>query len=131
MIDFLKKGDKDENENEIKNTRHMVHVAFAVILLGVILLFRAMNEQAIIDTVLMLAGYTYGPLLGLFFFGIFSKRNVKDKLIPLICILSPLVCYLLNLYSKEILGGYIFGNELLIVNGLITCLGLWAIPKKM
>jgi len=130
MIDFLNKGERTENEKEVRNTRHLTHVGFAVILLGVILLFRAMNKQAIIDTVLQLAGYTYGPLLGLFFFGIFTKRRVTDKFVPLICLLSPVLCYVLDAYSKTLFNGYLFGNELLIVNGLITFSGLYLTSKK-
>lgn len=130
MIDFLHKGEGTENEKQVRTIRHLTHIGFAVILLGVILIFRAMNKQAIIDTVLMLAGYTYGPLLGLFFFGIFSRRRIQDKLVPVICILSPLVCYILDTNSKELFNGYLFGNELLLVNGLITFTGLMLIQTR-
>lgn len=130
MIDFLHKGEGSGNEKEVRNTRHLTHIGFAVVLLGVILLFRAMNKQAIIDTVLMLAGYTYGPLLGLFFFGIFSKRKLQDKLVPVICVLSPVVCYILDSNSNVWLSGYLFGNELLILNGLLTFSGLYAVSKR-
>lgn len=123
-------GGSAASENKITRIRHITHIGFAVILLGVILLFRAMNKQAIIDTVLMLAGYTYGPLLGLFFFGIFSKRKLQDKLVPFICLLSPIACYFLDANSKELFNGYLFGNELLIVNGLFTFCGLYAVSKK-
>ena len=130
MIDFLGKGQGTEDEGQVTKTRHLTHIAFAVILLAVILLFRALNTQAIIDTVLMLAGYTYGPLLGLFFFGIFTKRNVRDKFVPVVCLLSPVLCYVLNENSKAWFGGYLFGNELLIVNGLLTFGGLYIINPK-
>lgn len=123
-------GNLAVTEDKVRHIRHLTHIGFAVVLLGVILLFRAMNKQTIIDTVLMLAGYTYGPLLGLFCFGIFSKRKLQDKLVPLICVLSPLVCYIMDSNSKEWLIGYIFGNELLILNGLLTLFGLYAISKR-
>lgn len=131
MIDILGKVQGTEDEGQMRKTRHITHIMFAVILLGVILLFRAMNTQAIIDTVLMLAGYTYGPLLGLFFFGIFTKRNVRDKFVPLICLLSPLLCYVLNENSSAWFNGYLFGNELLIANGMITFGGLSLISRAV
>lgn len=138
MIDFHLTPQKEESssvvniemENKVKRIRHITHIAFSVILLGVILLFRIMNKQAIIDTVLQIAGYTYGPLLGLFFFGIFTKINVHDKLVPLVCLLSPGMCYFLDINSKTFFNGYIFGNEILIVNGLLTFAGLIVIKKN-
>lgn len=130
-IDFLDAENKDYSEKKKTFIRHIIHISFAVILLLVILVFKAMNSAAIIDTVLMLAGYTYGPLLGMFAFGLFSKQKVNDKLVPLVCILSPLLCYYLNLNSVEWLGGYKFGNELLLLNGVVTFVGLWGIRSKV
>jgi hypothetical protein len=80
--------------------------------------------------VLSVAGYTYGPLLGLFFFGILTKRQVKDRLVPLICLLSPALSYLLSINSKQILNGYEFGYEMVLVNGLITFAGLFLISRS-
>lgn len=138
MIDILGKGQGAEvdstsspqAEGQVKKIRHITHISFAVILLAVILLFRALNTQAIIDTVLMVASYTYGPLLGLFFFGIFTKKKLRDKFVPLICLLSPLLCYALNEYSAAWFNGYLFGNELLLVNGLLTFSGLALLTTK-
>ena len=76
-----------------------------------------------------LAGYTYGPLLGLFFFGIFTKYKIEDKYSTIVCVISPFLSYLINIYSQEILFGYIFGFEILILNGLITFTGLYLIKK--
>ncbi len=129
-IDFLDVDNRNYSEKKKTNVRHIIHISFAVLLLLVILVFKAMNNAAIIDTVLMLAGYTYGPLLGMFAFGLFTKQKVNDTLVPLICVLSPLICYYLNLNSVEWLGGYKFGNELLLLNGAITFAGLWIIRKK-
>ncbi|MCG3166899.1 MAG: Sodium/glucose cotransporter [Bacteroidia bacterium] len=129
-IDFLDAENKSYSEKKKTTIRHIIHIAFAVILLLVILVFKAMNNAAIIDTVLMLAGYTYGPLLGMFAFGLFTKQKVNDKMVPLVCVLSPLLCYYLNLNSVEWLGGYKFGNELLLLNGTLTFAGLRAIRKK-
>jgi hypothetical protein len=80
--------------------------------------------------VLSVAGYTYGPLLGLFFFGILTKRQVKDRLVPLICLVSPALSYLLSINSKQILNGYEFGYEMVLVNGLITFAGLFLISRS-
>lgn len=101
-----------------------VHVGFSFVLLLVILIFNAFNDQSVITAVFLAAGYTYGPLLGLYSFGMFTKLQVKDKWVPLICILSPILSYLINLNSEALLGGYKFGFEILIVNGLLTFLGL-------
>jgi Na+/proline symporter len=104
--------------------RHWTHAAFAVVLLGVILIFNAVNSPAVIQLVLKLANYTYGPLLGLFAFGLFCRRTVLDRSVPFVCLLAPLVCYVLDRNSEAWFGGYRFGNELLVLNGLFTCTGL-------
>lgn len=130
-IDFL--GLKENNlksEKEKIKIRHTVHIGFALLLLLVIVVFKLVNNDAVINNLFTVAGYTYGPLLGLYAFGLFTKKAVKDKLVPLICVLSPTVCYILNLFSELWLGGYKFGFELLIVNGIITFAGLYIISKK-
>ncbi|MCC6599929.1 MAG: sodium:solute symporter [Crocinitomicaceae bacterium] len=106
--------------------RKRVHLAFAGIFLMCVLFFKWLNDKSIIDILLELANYTYGPLLGLFAFGILTKRKVFDHLTPLICIVAPVLSYLLNTFSVSWMGGYKFGFELLIVNGALTFLGLWA-----
>ena len=90
-----------------------------------ILLFRSVNSTSLIDAIYILVSYTYGPLLGLFAFGLFTKRQPNDRLTPYICIASPLLCYALDTLSQH-LWGYRFGYELLIFNGLFTFLGLWS-----
>ena len=130
-IDFLglqKKHDISEKQKE--KIRYVVHVSFALILLCVIVLFRAINDRAVIDKLFTLAGYTYGPLLGLYAFGLFTKRLVREKLVPFIAIISPVICYFLSTNSVLIFGGYKFGFELLIVNGFITFAGLLFISKR-
>lgn len=127
-IDFLGFKNKPENQKKIQKT--IVHISFSVIFLIIIVIFREINDRSVIDAVLGIAAYTYGPLLGLFSFGIFTKRQVRDKWVPIICVLSPLLSYLLSLYSKEILNGYQFGLEILIINGLITFAGLWCISGR-
>ncbi len=130
-IDFLHL-DADTKLSEQKKTkiRNIIMIAFAFILLLVILIFKLLNNAAIIDTVLKVAGYTYGPLLGLYAFGYFTKRKVRDNLVPFICLVSPVLCYSLDVFSKELFKGYIFGNEILIVNGILTFVGLWLISHK-
>jgi Na+/proline symporter len=125
-IDFLglnKRADLDEEQK--KRLRYKVHLAFAFLLLLVIVLFRAINDRAVIDKLFTVAGYTYGPLLGLYAFGLFTRFEVKDKLVPYIAVSSPVFCYLLSDYSVILLNGYKFGFELLIINGLYTFIGLW------
>ncbi len=139
MIDFKmekrsKLNDSEilDEQNEKTNTkrRHLIHIGFAVLLLLVILLFRVLNDSAIINTILTIAGYTYGPLLGLFAFGIFTKWEVRDKFTPIICVIAPVICYLLSMNSKVWFGGYEFGHEILILNGALTFLGLLLIRKN-
>jgi len=118
------------DEEQRKKIRYIVHFSFAVLLFLVIGIFRIINDRAVIDKVLTIASYTYGPLLGLFTFGIFSKRMPTDRFVPIVCILAPFACYWLNENSAMIFNGYKFGYELLIVNGFITVLGLMAISRK-
>jgi SSS family solute:Na+ symporter len=107
--------------------RHKVHVGFAVLLWLVILGFQAINSKAIIDAIFTLASYTYGPLLGLFAFGLFAKAKANDRLVPAVCVVSPLICYVLQQNSAAWFHGYKIGFELLILNGLLTFVGLWLI----
>lgn len=129
-IDFLGIKKRGWTEEKQKQTRYMVHISFAVLLLVVIVIFRMINNEAVIKELFTVAGYTYGPLLGLYAFGLFSKAQVNDKLVPLICLISPVFCYVLNAYSEVWFNGYKFGFELLILNGLATYTGLVLIRNK-
>ncbi len=130
-IDFLGFEErKDWDEKRKTQIRHLVHIGFALLLLIVIVVFRMINSEAVVKQLFRVANYTYGPLLGLFMFGILTKRNVKDKFVPLVCLAAPIICYVIDLNSKEWMGGYQFGNELLILNGLLTFKGLWFISRK-
>jgi Na+/proline symporter len=126
-IDFLGLKKKDWSEERKKKVRYMVHISFAFLMLTVIVFFRFVLKKAVIDTLLDVANYTYGPLLGLFAFGIISKSKIKDAFAPIVCLISPFVCYFINANASKLLNGYNFGYELLIVNGLITYFGLWII----
>ena len=107
-----------------RQIRKWVHIGFSVLLVFVILYFNSINDKSVIAELFTVAGYTYGPLLGLYAFGIFNKAKVKDKYVPIICIAAPIICYLLKDNSEAWLNGYKFGFELLILNGLLTYVGL-------
>lgn len=128
LLGLKRRNDWDEKKR--KSVRLIVHFSFAVIFFVCILIFKAINNKSIIYVILDLAGYTYGPLLGLFAFGILTKRSIKDGIVVvLICLAAPVLTYLLRENSALLLGGYKIGIELLIVNGLITFFGLWLISK--
>lgn len=120
----------DPGEKEDTRLRHIIHISFAALLLLVILIFKLMNNDAIINTILSIATYTYGPLLGMFAFGIFTKAEIRDRLVPVVCVLSPLICYGLSMNSKVWFNGYEFGHEILILNGTLTFFGLMLIRRK-
>jgi Na+/proline symporter len=129
FLDFNKKADVNSKKNIA--ARHWVHIAFSGLMFLTIIIFNAINNDAVVGAIFKVASYTYGPLLGLYSFGLFvSSRQVKDKLVPFICLISPAICFFLSTESKELLGGYVFDNELIIVNGLITFLGLWLSSSK-
>jgi Na+/proline symporter len=118
-VDFL---DVEKKENSRK-TRKYVHIAFSMLLVVAILIFKAINDDSVISALFKVAGYTYGPLLGLFAFGIFTKWSVRDKAVPIVAFLSPVAAYILQLYIP-------FGFELLMINGGITFLGLCLLIRK-
>ena len=128
MLGFERRENlKEKEKNKI---RKIVHLSFALVFVLLLFIFKWKNDKSIIDLVFLIANYTYGPLLGLFTFGILVKRKLKANYVPLICLLSPVLCYLIDFYSPSYLGGYKFGNEILILNGLITFTGLLFISKK-
>lgn len=130
-IDFLGLDKrKDLTENQVKSIRYKVHFAFAFLLFLVIYVFSLINDRAVIDKLFTVAGYTYGPLLGLFAFGLYNKRAVKDPFVPIVAVLSPILCYFLSTYSELLFNGYKMGFELIIINGLITFIGLYLLSYK-
>jgi len=110
--------------------RMMVHLSIAVYLTLLVVVFRAISDQSVINKLFTIAGYTYGPLLGLYTFGLFTRLNVYDKWVPVIAILSPVLSYLLSINSEYLFDGYKFGFELLLVNGIFTFIGLLILSKK-
>jgi Na+/proline symporter len=128
ILGFQRREDLDEKKRV--RIRQIVHLSFAVLFLLLVFYFKWKNDKSIINLIFVIAGYTYGPLLGLFSFGILTKRAIKEKVVPFVCILSPLFCYLLDKNSEKIFSGYLFGNEMLILNGLITFVLLFITSRK-
>lgn len=130
-VDFLGM-DKAENlaKKNMIRTRHLVHLSFSALLFIVIIIFNSINDSSVVGMIFKVASYTYGPLLGLYAFGLFQKTKiVNDKLVPIICLLSPAITYLISENSKTLFFGYVFDNELIIVNALITYVGLFMVSK--
>jgi len=124
-IDFLgldrRKGIPERSTTRV---RYGVHLAIAFLFFICILIFGKLNNEAVIDKLFTIAGYTYGPLLGLYSFGLFTKRKANDRITPIIAILSPIICFILSEYSVQLFNGYKFGFELLLLNGFLTFAGL-------
>ncbi len=127
-VDFLDFKNKPE-ETRMKE-KNWVHAGFCLLFLMIILAFRGMNQGSLIDVILRLTTYTYGPLLGLFAFGLFTHRQLRGTWVPVICITAPLVSYWISSHSIEWFSGYVFGFEILILNGMLTMGGLWLISRK-
>jgi Na+/proline symporter len=130
-IDIIGFQRKELGGEEAKmRIRKVVHLTFAVVFLILVFVFRAINEKSIIDLLFDIAGYTYGPLLGLFAFGILTKYQIHSRFVVWVLLTAPIVSFILDKYATDMLGGYKFGFELLIVNGALTFLGLWMIRTK-
>ncbi|HEY5967537.1 MAG TPA: sodium:solute symporter [Chitinophagaceae bacterium] len=148
-IDILGIQKSNGTEKEKKRTRLKVHFTFAIVFFLMVLIFKWMNDKLIIDFILKFAGVTYGPLLGLFAFGILTKRKLKESLIWTVCIIAPLLALILDMVSNPAwyeaklhmklgldslsaatFNGYKIGNELILINGIITFIGLWFISSK-
>jgi Na+/proline symporter len=121
---------KDMSEGDQKRVRFTVHLGFALIFLVCVFVFRYIDNGSLIQTLLIVAGYTYGPLLALFTFGMFTKRNVKSEFVPVVCIAAPIACYVLKQNEAQWLHGYSIGTELLIINALLTFLLLILCSEK-
>jgi hypothetical protein len=140
---------KEGTEKEKKRTRLKVHFTFAFVFFLMVLLFKLINDKLIIDFILKFAGITYGPLLGLFAFGILTKRKLNDKHIWAVCLIAPAIALVIDLFSNpawyeaklhmtfglqqisdSIFSGYKIGYELILINGIFTFLGLWFISHK-
>ncbi len=120
---------KNKSKSEKKRIRNIINIGVAFVLIGIIMIFKVINNDSVINTVFTVASYTYGPLLGLFSFGLFTKYQIKDKWVPVIAVLSPVLAYLFNLLSIKWFGFH-FGYTILLFNGIITFLGLLLIRKN-
>ncbi|MDR0368511.1 MAG: sodium:solute symporter [Bacteroidales bacterium] len=132
-VDFLGLKKSGKSEKEQIGMRRKVHVLMGLLFLAVILIFAQYHNDALIRIIFRIASYTYGPLLGLYTFGLYTKRKIplkKERLVPLFACLSPLICLILNRYSKRLFWGYEFGFELLLLNGLIMMFFLWTISER-
>ena len=128
-IDILE-IDKKKNAQEQERIRKKIHIVFSFVLIATILVFKYfIADASVIAKIFTFAGYTYGPLLGLYAFGLFTKLNVKDKAVPYICLIAPILTYVISFYSKEKLG-FDFGFFVLVLNGALTFLGLLLFKKK-
>lgn len=127
-VDIL--GVKGKSEEQVSHLRKRVHIGMAVVMGVVIFIFNVLNNTSVIDAVYTLASYTYGPILGLFAFGLSVKAPVRDRYIPLVAIASPILCFILDRHSQEWFGGYSFSYELLILNALFTYIGLLLLIRR-
>lgn len=127
-IDIL--GGKSRGEEELTKLRKQVHILMAFVMATCIYGFNIANNTSVIDAVYILSSYTYGPILGMFAFGMISKRLVRDRLVPVVAILSPILCFILDRNSEAWFGGYRFSYEILILNALFTIIGLTLISKR-
>ena len=127
-VDIL--GVKGKSEEQVSHLRKRVHIGMAVVMGVVIFIFNVLNNTSVIDAVYTLASYTYGPILGLFAFGLSVKTPVRDRYIPLVAIVSPILCFILDRHSQEWFGGYSFSYELLILNALFTYIGLLLLIRR-
>jgi len=118
-----------QDEKRAKHWRMVIHICISIIFALMIMVFKAVNNKSVIDSIYIIVSYTYGPLLGMFAFGLFTKLKTNDKLIPYIAIASPIICAILD-YLSKIFWGYSFGYELLMINGSVTFAGLWLGRKK-
>ena len=121
-VDLLRRPDDER-------LRRRVHVVMAAVFVGFILLFRLINSSSVIDAIYVMCGYTYGPLLGLFAFSLFTRRRVRDRFVPYVAVAAPLICFAIDTASTHWLH-YRFGYEMLMVNGLLTFLGLWMLRER-
>ena len=120
----------DLTEEKSMRIRKAVHISFAVLFMISVMVFKWIDNKSIINVILKVAGYTYGPLLGLFAFGILTRKKLNERYVPVICLAAPLACFFLDKYQSNLMGKFQIGIELLILNGLLTFLGLLIISKK-
>ncbi len=124
-VDILGLTRKNLDEKDLQKRRIRIHISFAILMYVVIVIFSYINNEAVISELFTVAGYTYGPLLGLYAYGLLTKRKTWDKATPFIAVASPVLCWLLNKNSEWLLAGYRFGFEIILINGLLTFIMLY------
>jgi Na+/proline symporter len=127
LLGIKRRDDWDDRRQ--KRVRQTVHLVFAFVFLLFVMLFKWINSGSMIGVILKVAAYTYGPLLGLFTFGLVTRRSVKDRLVPIVCIAAPLICFVLDKFQGQLLGGFQIGSELLILNGFLVFIGLLLLSR--
>jgi Na+/proline symporter len=120
----------DMTEAQRKRLRHRVHLGFCALFLLLVMGFKWADNPSMVGLVLKLTGYTYGPLLGLFGFGLLTRRALRDRWVPWVALAGPVLCYVIDYNQKSLFGNYRIGLELLILNGALVFIGLWMISKK-
>ena len=128
-VDILQ-ADQKQEERDLTLTRKLVHVVMSLLMVIVIVVFYELNDDSAINAVYSLASYTYGPILGMFIFGLACRRPVRDRWVPLVAVASPLLCYILQSHSEAWFGGYQISFELLLINALVTVAGLCLLIRK-
>lgn len=128
-VDILKATEK-QSDKDLTLTRKLVHIIMSLLMVLVIVVFYELNDDSAINAVYSLAAYTYGPILGMFVFGLATKKAVNDRWVPVVCVLSPIICYILQSNSEAWFNGYQISFELLIINALVTVLGLCLLIKR-
>jgi Na+/proline symporter len=129
-VDFLGFTTEGNNSRKEKRVRNATHITFAVLLGVIIIVFEQVTNDAVISSLFEAAGYTYGPLLGLFVFGLFTRRHLRPKWVVAICLAAPVISFILNKYSIQWLWGLQFGFTIIAVNGLLTFMGLWLVSYR-
>jgi Na+/proline symporter len=129
-IDLLGINRRSEmNEAQKMHLRHRVHLSFAALFLLLVMMFKWADNPSMIGLILKLAGFTYGPLLGLFAFGILTRRVARDRFVPYVAVAAPIICFFIDKYQRALFGSYEVGLELLIINGALTFVGLWMLSS--
>lgn len=128
-IDFLNINIK-KSDKKTKRTKNLVHLGVSVVIVAIIVIFKQLNNESVVSQIFSFATLTYGPLLGLFVFGLITKLQIKERFVPIVVIVAPVATFFINKYSALFLGGYKFGFEILALNGLLTFLGLLIISHK-
>jgi len=129
-IDIMEIEKRNMTEDERIRLRKRVHISIAIIVAIVIIIFNRLNDRSVISAIYTIAGYTYGPLLGLYAFGLFTKKQIRDRAVWIVCLISPVICIIINKMTPVMFNGYKMGYELLIINGLLTFIGLWILREK-